>query len=129
MTLLLQRASNSEPQFSVKTTGSGALAVVGELDMSTAPVLRASLANVIAEPALETTIVVDLSGVTFTDIVGLEARRQLVKQGRHLILADSPPCVTRLLRLLATRTPSQRSLQRRETATRRRSTTQETVAQ
>ena len=90
MTLVLQRASNSEPQFSVKATGSGALAVVGELDMSTAPVLRASLANVIAEPALETTIVVDLSGVTFTDIVGpdplLEARRQLVKQGRHLIL-------------------------------------------
>ncbi|HEY9377868.1 MAG TPA: STAS domain-containing protein [Jiangellaceae bacterium] len=132
MTLLLQRASNSEPQFSVKATGSGALAVVGELDMSTAPALRASLARVIAEPALETTIVVDLSGVTFTDIVGLdpllEARRQLVKQGRHLILADSPPCVTRLLRLLATRTPSQRSLQRRETATRRRSTTQETVA-
>ena len=114
MTLPVQRASKTDPRFSVKSTDSGALAVCGELDMSTATVLRASLAKVIAEAGVETTIVVDLSGVSFTDILGLdpllEARRQLVQQARYLIFSDSPPCVARLLRLLATRRPSQRSL-------------------
>ena len=125
MTLPVQRASKTDARFSVTATDSGALAVSGELDMSTAPVLRASLAKVIAEAGVETTIVVDLSSVSFTDIVGLdpllEARWQLVQQGRYLIFSDSPPCVSRLLRLLAMRRPSQRSLQRRRTVSRRRS--------
>ena len=54
------------------------------------------------------TIVVDLSGVTFTDILGLdpllEARSQLVRNGQRLILRGAPERVTTLLRLWATTT-------------------------
>ena len=82
----LQRASNSEPQFCVKATGKGALAVLAN-SICRPPLYCASLTKVIAEPSLETTIVVDLSGVTFTTSSGsnplLEARLQLVTQGRH----------------------------------------------
>jgi anti-anti-sigma regulatory factor len=74
----------------------------------------AYLVKVIAETNDETPIVVDLSGVTFTDIVGLdplmEARRRLAHGNRLLILSGSPKCVTRLLRLLVTNSASQRSV-------------------
>ncbi|HET9900228.1 MAG TPA: STAS domain-containing protein, partial [Actinomycetes bacterium] len=67
MTLPAQRAWEAAPWFDVQATASGVHAVSGELDMSTAPALRTYLETVVvATPAQ--TIVVDLSGVTFTDI-------------------------------------------------------------
>jgi hypothetical protein len=63
--------------------------------MSTDPALRTYLETVVAEASVET-IVVDPSGVTFTDIVGLdpllEARPQLARDGRRLILRRARAC-------------------------------------
>lgn len=104
MTLPAQRAWDTSPWFDVQATASGVHAVSGELDMSTAPALRTYLRTVVAETPVDTTIVVDLSGVTFTDIVGLdpllEARSQLAPGGGRLILRGAPAGVTKLLRLL-----------------------------
>ena len=103
MTLPAQRAWDASPWFDVQATASGVHVVSGELDMSTAPALRTYLEMVVAETSVET-IVVDLSGVTFTDIVGLdpllEARSQLARDGRRLVLRRAPERVTILLRLL-----------------------------
>lgn len=71
--------------------------------MLTAPALRTYLETVVAKTPVET-IVVDLSGVTFTDILGLdpllEARSQLARNGRRQILPGAPERVTTLLRPL-----------------------------
>ena len=104
MTLPAQRVWDTSPWFDVQATGSGVHAVSGELDMSTAPALRTYLKTVVAGTPVDTTIVVDLSRVTFTDIVGLdpllEARSQLAHGGRRLMLRGAPAGVTKLLRLL-----------------------------
>jgi anti-anti-sigma factor len=84
-----------DPRFDVQATASGVHVVSGELDMSTAPALRTYLETVVAQTAVQT-IVVDLSGVTFTDIVGLdpllEAGSQLARDGRRLILRRARAC-------------------------------------
>jgi anti-anti-sigma factor len=117
------RTSDTAPWFDVRVSEAGTHAVTGELDMCTALILRAYLAKVVADTSDETPIVVDLSGVTLTDIVGLdplmEARRQLAHANRLLILSGSPKRVTRLLRLLIT-SSAQRSLRRRGPLSRRR---------
>ena len=127
MTVPAPRTADTTPWFDVRVSEAGIHAVTGELDMCTAPILRAYLAKVIAETNDETPIVVDLSGVTFTDIVGLdplmEARRRLAHGNRLLILSGSPNCVTRLLRLLVTNSASRRSLRRRGASSRRASPT------
>ena len=103
MTLPAQRAWDASPWFDVQATAYGIHAVSGELDMSTAPALRTYLETVVAETSVET-MVVDLSGVTFTDIVGLdpllEARSRLARDGRRLILRRAPERVSTLLRML-----------------------------
>ena len=103
MTLPAQRAWDASPWFDGQATASGVHAVSGALDMSTAPALRTYLETVVAEASVET-IVVDLSGVPFTEHCWsrslLEARSQLARDGRRLILRRAPERVTNLLRLL-----------------------------
>jgi anti-anti-sigma factor len=84
-----------DPRFDVQATASGVHVVSGELDMSTAPALRTYLETVVAEASVET-IVVDLSGVPFTEHCWsrslLEARSQLARDGRRLILRRARAC-------------------------------------
>lgn len=77
------------------------ICVSGELDLLTAPQIRAELlALVWATHARQ--IVVDLAGVTFADTTGMqpfeEAQLLLNRAGRNLQLRNVPPSVTRLIR-------------------------------
>ena len=77
-----------------------AICVSGELDLLTAPQVRAELlALVWATHAPQ--IVVDLGGVTFADTTGMqpfeEAQLLLHRAGRNLQLRNVPPPVTRLI--------------------------------
>jgi len=76
------------------------VSVSGELDLRTAPQVRAELlALVWATHAPQ--IVVDLAGVTFVDITGMqpfeEAQLLLQRGGRALQLRNVPPPVARLI--------------------------------
>jgi anti-anti-sigma factor len=53
--------------------GSVRVAVVGEIDMATAPRLRVELLAVIAQAAGRSEVRVDLAGVTFIDAIGVSA--------------------------------------------------------
>lgn len=92
------------PHFVVDTHRDGATEVVlvrGEVDMATAPLLRAVLETVLARRP--TRVEVDLSGATFLDTHALTAlsavRRRLAS--RHVVLAlrDPSPVALRLLEL------------------------------
>ncbi|PYF98354.1 anti-sigma B factor antagonist [Georgenia satyanarayanai] len=78
------------------------LAVVGEIDLSTVPVLEAALSPLIAEGA--TRIALDLSGVTFCDVSGLNrllaTRRTLDGLGSELVLHGPCPSLQLLLDVL-----------------------------
>lgn len=81
-------------------TDNGALlTLAGEIDLSSAPVLRDCLARCIHEGARA--VDVDLTGVTFCDCAGLgimvEARRRLAEGGGVLRLHHPRPAVARLL--------------------------------
>lgn len=75
----------------------GRISVVGELDFSSGPSLRAYLAGVDGD------IEVDCSGLTFVDSAGLrvleEAHRTCEAAGVHLSLIDPPHCLSRLVHL------------------------------
>jgi anti-anti-sigma factor len=77
-------------------------AVVGEVDLATAPELRDRLLNVFRKypPAA---LLVDLSGVTFLDCTGLGAliavRNAAVRVDCHLRVTSPPPFVHRILDL------------------------------
>jgi anti-anti-sigma factor len=77
-------------------------AVVGEVDLATAPEVRDRLLNVLRKypPA---TLLVDLSGVTFLDCTGLGAliavRNAAVRVDCHLRVTSPPPIVYRMLDL------------------------------
>ena len=77
------------------------LRVAGELDLTSAHRLRRAVTAVLAgqPPAL----VVDLSGLTFTDCAGLrvlaEARRRQAASGHQLRIVGIRPHVRRLMRL------------------------------
>jgi anti-anti-sigma factor len=76
------------------------VAVVGEIDLATAPVLRDRLLTVLREqtPAV---LVVDLAGVTFLDCAGLgvlvDASNAAVHAGRRMRVSHPQPTVRRIL--------------------------------
>jgi anti-sigma B factor antagonist len=79
--------------------GTVVLEVSGELDMATAPVLRAHIGRALGgRPAH---VVLDLAGLKFCDAAGLSvfamARRRTATSGVSLALAAVPRLVSRLL--------------------------------
>lgn len=75
------------------------LAMSGEIDMATAPILRSSLEKAASES--EPRVVVDLAAVTFMDSSGLgvlaTAHQSLEEAGRRLILRGPQGTVRRVL--------------------------------
>ena len=75
------------------------LALRGEIDLGSAPIVRASLDGAVAEshPVVE----VDLAGVTFMDSSGLgalaAAHQALVAAGRQLVVTGAQGTVRRVL--------------------------------
>jgi anti-anti-sigma factor len=91
------------PEFSVSVGRSGAtvrLAVAGELDLATAPLLADHLAAVGAPGA---DVVLDLAGLTFLDSSGvtllLGAARRAARDGWALRVAGLPEHARRVLEL------------------------------
>jgi anti-sigma B factor antagonist len=87
--------------FDVTTTtddGVATVAIEGELDIATAPVLDATLADV--EQGANGTVLLDLADVRFIDSTGLRsllsARRRAQENGRRLRLANLAPDVERV---------------------------------
>jgi anti-anti-sigma factor len=96
------------PRFEVtaKTEdGVATVAVDGELDIATAPVLDAKLADVERDGAVS--LLLDLGRVRFLDSTGLRsllsARRRAEATGRRLRLANLPPDVERVLEVTGAR--------------------------
>jgi anti-anti-sigma factor len=88
-------------RISAEADGSGpVLRVAGELDLATAEQLRAHLRQVTGPQP----VVVDLAGVDFLDVTGLnvllDAHRALRAQGGRLVLRRPRPMVLRMLSLL-----------------------------
>ena len=90
------------PDFSLKVTDVGDIHVValrGELDMATAAGLTDWLVAISGS-----SVVVDLSGLTFMDSSGINAlvmaRNRIVDSGNSLILARPSPIVKRTLEIV-----------------------------
>jgi anti-sigma B factor antagonist len=95
--------------FDVRTTTGDGVATVeleGELDIASAPVLDATLADV--ERGGESTLTLDLARVRFMDSTGLRAllsaRRRAESAGRRLLLANLSPDVERVMDVTGVRT-------------------------
>ena len=77
----------------------------GEIDLYTAPRLQSELAEVIANAAPASRIVVDMSGVEFCDSTGmnvlLSCLRQVRERGGELELAAPRPAVMKILQVTA----------------------------
>jgi anti-sigma B factor antagonist len=87
---------------SVATVAVGSWSVVvvlGELDMATAPMLRAELRRLVTSGAMA--IAVDLDGVGFCDSIGLGvlvgARRRAMEAGGRFVLMTESPRLVKLL--------------------------------
>jgi anti-anti-sigma factor len=87
--------------FVLEHTGSGCLALHGEVDMTSVDLLARELA---AETERGEDVRLDLSDLAFIDIAGLwvfhEAAVKLGRGGRTLTLVSPPPSVPRMLALL-----------------------------
>lgn len=97
-----------QPLFGTRVEGDDGVAVMaltGELDMATAPILRENLAQIEASGAV--TIVLDLREVTFVDSTGLhefvEARSRAQDNGHRLLIGGASPAAERLFELTGTR--------------------------
>ena len=95
------------PHFVVDTRRAGTTEVVqvtGEVDIATAPLLRAVLDTVVARRPAR--VEVDLSGTTFLDAYALSTlaavRRRLAARRGVLVLRDPSPVALRLLQLTGT---------------------------
>lgn len=81
--------------------GLAAVAPRGEIDITTAPEVRAALSAALDRGA--TGIVVDLEGVTFMDSSGLSvlvgAHRRLTRRGGRLEVVGAGPAIEKTLRL------------------------------
>ena len=81
--------------------GTTVLAVVGELDVGTAPRLREVLVRLAADTGRPPRVVLDLSGVDFLDSTGLGVllggAKRLRAQGGGLALARAEPQVRKVL--------------------------------
>ena len=100
-------ARSAAPHFVVDTRRSGSTEVVevrGEVDIATAPLLRAVLDTVVGRRP--TRVEVDLSGTTFMDAHALTTlsavRRRLASRHATLAVRDPSPVVVRLLELSGT---------------------------
>ena len=86
------------------TVAQAVVVAEGEVDMFTAPALRARLGRAMGAPS--TVVVLDTSAVTFIDCAGLReliaVRARLVASGRTLHLRSPSPTVLRLLELTGT---------------------------
>lgn len=101
-------AMKSHPLFRTRVEGRDGLAIMalsGDLDMATAPILRENLARV--EDGGAVTIMLDLSEVTFIDSSGLkeflEARSRARDNGHRLLMSGASPAAQRLFELTGTR--------------------------
>jgi anti-sigma B factor antagonist len=78
--------------------GSTILSLAGELDLSQVPAAEKTLRSV--EGSQPSTLVVDLSGLTFIDSSGLrlvlEADQRARRNGRRLVLIEGPEVVQRV---------------------------------
>jgi anti-anti-sigma factor len=76
------------------------LFVTGEIDMQTAPALRAKVDEL---DVAHRTLVLDLDGVGFVDSSGLGAllgvKKQQERAGGRLLLARVPPAVARIIEI------------------------------
>lgn len=100
-------AASTAPHFVVDTRRSGTTEVVevrGEVDIATAPLLRAVLDTAVGRRP--TRVEVDLSGTTFIDAHALTTltavRRRLASRHAALVVRDPSPVVVRLLELSGT---------------------------
>lgn len=84
--------------------GVAVMALSGELDMATVPILREKLAPV--EGNGVSTIVLDLQDLTFIDSSGLlaflEARKRAMSNGHRLVMSGASPAAQRLFDLTGT---------------------------
>lgn len=99
---------NPQPLFGTRVEGRDGVAVMalsGDLDMATAPILRENLARVEASGAA--TIMIDLREVTFIDSTGLkefvEAKSRVRENGHRLLMSGATPAAQRLFELTETR--------------------------
>jgi anti-anti-sigma factor len=80
------------------------LRLAGELDLATADVLRAKVADLLAQGSGVHRLVLDLGGLEFLDVTGLgallEARRRVSEIGGTVSLRRPRPMVRRILGLL-----------------------------
>lgn len=98
----------SQPPFGTRVEerdGVAVIALSGELDLATAPILRENLARL--EESGPVTIKVDLREVTFIDSSGLkeflEARSRAKDNGHRLLMSGASPAAQRLFELTGTR--------------------------
>jgi anti-anti-sigma factor len=91
-----------EASLSPQTAGSR-ISVSGEVDLTTAPHLRGLLTE--ATRSASGPVEVDLSGVSFCDVSGVNAlvvaRAALIALGRQLVLLNVPARIARVLVLAA----------------------------
>ena len=95
-----------ELNVSSRSQGDHAIVIAtGEIDLYTAPRLQSELAEVIANAAPASRIVVDMSGVEFCDSTGmnilLSSLRQVRERGGELELAAPRPAVMKILQVTA----------------------------
>jgi anti-anti-sigma factor len=96
-----------QPPFGARSqekNGVVTIALSGELDMATVPILTDNLAPF--EGNGVSTIVLDLQDLTFIDSSGLlafvDARRRAVINGHRLVMSGASPAARRLFELTAT---------------------------
>jgi anti-sigma B factor antagonist len=96
-----------QPPFGARSQendGVATIALSGELDMATAPILSDSLAPF--EGNGVSTIILDLHDLTFLDSSGLlaflEARRRAMSNGHRVLLSGASPSARRLFELTGT---------------------------
>src|SRR6266481_3038756 len=93
-----------ELNVSSRSHGDHAIVIAtGEIDLYTAPRLQSELAEVIANAAPASRIVVDMSGVEFCDSTGmnvlLSCLRQVRERGGELEIASPKPAVRKILQV------------------------------
>jgi anti-anti-sigma factor len=106
---ILSRGGALRPQLPFETRveehdGVAILALSGELDLATVPILKEDLAPF--EGNGVSTIVLDLRDLTFIDSSGLlaflEARRRAMSNGHRLVMSGASPAAQRLFELTGT---------------------------
>jgi anti-anti-sigma factor len=94
---------STPPSFAIETTRAGAtirIAVLGELDLATAPALEDALTQAGADARL---VVLDLRGLSFLDSTGLrtvlQADARARSDGHDLLVVRGPQAVHRVFTL------------------------------